>query len=124
MNDDGIRRRIGIPLPFPSGNHAPMAADISSPEPHYYGLFRRRSVVLPTWRGWALMLLAGLVILTLTGRGLYRFLSVYEPAPEGGLLVVQGWGPDQNLEMAIQEFYRRPHLGIYVTGGPIERGMH
>lgn len=88
-----------------------------------WGLFQRRSVVLPTWRGWILLALVGSLLLTVIVRSLHPFLSVNTPMSDG-LLVVEGWIPDYGLSVAIQELKRNHYQKIYVTGGPIEDGMY
>ncbi len=88
-----------------------------------WGLFQRRSVVLPTWRGWILLVLVGSLALTGIVRALHPFLAVNSPINDG-LLVVEGWTPDYGLSVAIQEFKRNHYQKIYVTGGPIEYGMY
>jgi hypothetical protein len=76
---------------------------------------------LPTWRGWLLIALflagAGFAFL----RGSYWFLAVNDPAP-GGALVVEGWGADYLMEAAKNEFESRSYDGLFVTGGPLEKG--
>jgi uncharacterized SAM-binding protein YcdF (DUF218 family) len=88
-----------------------------------WGLFQRRSVVLPTWRGWILLVLVGSLLLTVIVRSLHPFLAVNTPINDG-LLVVEGWTPDYGLSLAIQELKRNHYQKIYVTGGPIEYGMY
>jgi hypothetical protein len=87
----------------------------------FLGLLRYRQCPFPTWRGWCLLLLV--TTLTLIGlvRSLYSFLAVRDPAP-GGLLVVEGWAPDYTLESAFAEFRGNRYEGIFVTGGPLDKG--
>jgi hypothetical protein len=87
----------------------------------FYGLARRRRIWLPTWRGWALLLLLGLVVSFVGVRLAYPFLAVTDPAP-GGVLVVEGWAPDYTVAEAVSEFQRRHYDKLCVTGGPLERG--
>lgn len=54
-------------------------------------------------------------------RNAYDFLAVNDPVP-GGILVVEGWGPDFFLSEAVEEFRRGHYEGMFVTGGPIEKG--
>jgi len=63
------------------------------------------------------------LLLTLIVRSLHPFLAVNAPINDG-LLVVEGWIPDYGLSVAIQELKRNHYQKIYVTGGPIEYGMH
>ena len=83
------------------------------------GLFRRRECVVPTLRGWLVILLvcAGLAVGFV--RNIYSFLAVNDPQP-GGVLVVEGWASEEVMQIVIEEFQRGHYDGIYCTGGPIE----
>jgi uncharacterized SAM-binding protein YcdF (DUF218 family) len=89
--------------------------------PFFCGLLRRRSVPLPTWRGWLVLLLTASLVGAAMLRGACDFLTVQESAP-GGVLVVEGWLAPPDVTEALAEFRRHPYLGLYVTGGPIEQG--
>jgi len=86
-----------------------------------WGLLRRRQCVALTWRGWLLGLLILGTAATLAVRNAYYFLAVTDPAP-GGILVVEGWGPDIFLKDAIEEFRRNHYQQMLVTGTPIGKG--
>ena len=107
------------------GGAAPAANGFSdSPnQKRLWGLIRRRSCVLPTWRGWLVLLVVAVVLLTLFVRWLHPFLAVNEPIHDG-LLVVEGWAPDYALDLVAEEFKRDHYDKIYVTGGPLEYGMY
>ena len=83
------------------------------------GLLRSRVCLVPTWRGWALLLFVASFFILVLGRQLCAFLSINDPVP-GGVLVVEGWVPPYAAREALDEFQRHPYLGIYVTGEPIE----
>jgi len=85
------------------------------------GLLQSRVCLVPTWRGWALLLLVATCFTLIVGRQLCALLSVNDPVP-GGVLVVEGWVPTYAAREALDEFQRRPYTGIYVTGEPIEEG--
>ena len=53
--------------------------------------------------------------------GIHPFLAPTHPVT-GGILVVEGWGPDYAMNAAAEEFARSPYQKIYVTGGPLEWG--
>ncbi len=93
---------------------------MNSPKP-FLGLLQRRQCVVPTWRGWLLLLLVlgGLGIFFV--HGIYGFLAVNDPVP-GGTLVIEGWSPDNVIEGAVEEFRKSPYQRICLTGGPIEFG--
>lgn len=87
-----------------------------------WGFLRGRQCLVPTWRGW-LALLASLTALAfLAMHTIQPFLAVNAPLP-GGLLVVEGWATDHTLEAAVAEFHRHAYDKIYVTGGPMEKGV-
>jgi hypothetical protein len=87
-----------------------------------WGLVRRRECLLPTLRGWILLLLMGLLSVSAGLRIVHPFLAVTDPLP-GGVLVVEGWVTDYAFEQAIAEFRKYNSRKLYVTGGPLDRGM-
>ena len=91
------------------------------PKTEYFGLIHRRQCLLPTWRGWLILLLAagGLAVTGL--RCLYPFLAPNDPLP-GGVIVVEGWAPDYALEIVTREFRSHHYEKVYVTGGPLDYG--
>jgi hypothetical protein len=85
------------------------------------GLARRRQCLVPTLRGWLVLVMAlGLGVL-IVGRSVYGFLAVTKPVP-GGLLVVEGWAPDYVMQAAIAEFAANHYDRLMVIGGPLEIG--
>jgi hypothetical protein len=92
-------------------------------KPHqpFWGLLRRQERLLPTFRGWALLLLvaAGLVFAAM--RCAHPFLAIQDEVLSGAL-VVDGWQPDYALEEAAAEFRRHSYTKLFVTGGPIDQG--
>jgi hypothetical protein len=95
-------------------------ADAPAKKPRFR-LLRRRECLVPTWRGWLLLLVAGFALAWIVGRKAHSFLAVNEPRP-GGLLVVEGWAPDYALKESIEEFRAHPYTLMLVTGGPLEYG--
>ena len=87
----------------------------------FLGLLQRRQCIVPTWRGWLLLLLAIGVAGMITVRGIYGFLAINDPLP-GGTLVIEGWSPDYVIEGAVNEFRKSHYERICLTGGPIEFG--
>jgi len=85
------------------------------------GFLQRRECLLPTWRGWLVLLFAGMALIVCSVRGAYPFLAVNDPVYNGAL-VVEGWVPDYALQQAITEFRRHHYSRIFVTGGPLDRG--
>lgn len=85
------------------------------------GLFHRRLVLVPTWRGLLLLLALSVLSGWLAVHHVYDYLAPNDPAPDD-VLVVEGWAPDYMLEAALAEFRRGKYRGLYVTGTPIETG--
>ena len=94
-------------------------------KPHtpFWGLFRRRECVVPTWRGWALMLAAAAVVVVFGVGNMHSFLAVTAPVP-AEVMVVEGWAPDYAFREAVAEFKRHHYSKVYVTGGSLEQGLH
>jgi len=111
----------GQPIPNHPQTQTPTGATPPVPDRSGWGLWRRRVCLVPTWRGWLLLLLlAG----GLADFGLHRvepFLADDDPLPDG-VLVVEGWAPDFALNQVIPLARQRPGQTVYVTGGPIEIG--
>ncbi len=88
---------------------------------HCWGLVCRRECLVPTWRGWAGLLLVLLLGAVLVVRNAEPFLAVTDSKP-GGILVVEGWASDYVLQDAIAEFRHHQYSKVYVTGVPIDSG--
>jgi uncharacterized SAM-binding protein YcdF (DUF218 family) len=88
---------------------------------HCWGLLKRRICLLPTLRGWLLLLIPTTALLIFGFRNLNAFFAVNDPVPDG-VLVVEGWSPDYALEIAKLEVKRNPYHILYVVGGPLEQG--
>jgi uncharacterized SAM-binding protein YcdF (DUF218 family) len=95
----------------------------SKTQKRLWGLLRQRSCLVPTFKGWAFLLIAVVVLAILFTRALLPFLAVNQPISDG-LLAVEGWTPDYGLEAAVEEFKRDHYQKIYVTGGPLDYGTY
>ena len=82
-------------------------------------LLRHRMCLVPTWRGWLAILVAGIGLIFGMLRGLYPFLAVSDPQP-GGVLVAEGWGTEEMMRDVLAEFRRAHYDALFVTGGPID----
>ena len=82
-------------------------------------LLHRRMCLVPTWRGWLVILAVGMALFFGILRGLYPFLAVNDSRP-GGVLVVEGWGAEDMMRDVLAEFQREHYDTLFVTGGPIE----
>lgn len=92
-----------------------------APGPLAAGLLTRRRVIVPTWRGFALLLILLAALMTWAFFGAYDFMAPNDPQP-GGILVVEGWAMDNMLRAAVEEFRQHPYELLIVTGGPMEHG--
>ncbi|MHC5210422.1 MAG: YdcF family protein [Planctomycetota bacterium] len=81
-------------------------------------LWRRRSVWLPTLRGWLILLALFGTGTVLAGRGLHAYLAVDLPVG-ADLLVVEGWLGDAGLDQAIERFGSGDYSRVVISGGPI-----
>ena len=86
-----------------------------------FGCASRRTVWLPTWRGWLLLLIILAGLFWLIVKNVPAFLTVNNPVA-ADLLVVEGWLPDYALERARVEFQKGTYQKLYVTGVPLEKG--
>ncbi len=90
-------------------------------KPARWALLRRRQIILPTWRGWVLLLALSILLSAVAVRRGYTFLAVTESCP-GGVLVVEGWAPDYALRHAVDEFRTNHYEKVFVTGVPVDYG--
>jgi hypothetical protein len=86
-------------------------------------LFHRRSLWVPTCRGWLLVLLVVGGVTVGFGRAVYPFLALTEPV-RGDALVIEGWLSDSALELGAATFLGGGYRRVYVTGGPAEKATH
>lgn len=88
------------------------------------GLFQRKTVWLPTWRGWLAFVAAAAALLLLASTTLFPFLAVTEPAPGADYLVIEGWAPDDVLEQAVRAYRQGHYKMVITTGCPIDQGKY
>lgn len=79
------------------------------------GLFRRKERWSLSSRGWALSLVATVLLVMATGAGIHPFLAV-TARQDANVLVVEGWIPNYALEESIAEF-KTGSYGLVVTVG-------
>jgi hypothetical protein len=84
-------------------------------------MLQRRQCLVPTWRGWLLLITILGITLAVGARSVHGFLAVHAPLP-GGILVVEGWSSDPIFEGAVAEYHRNHYDMVCGTGGPIEVG--
>ena len=76
-----------------------------------------------TLRGWSLVLLLAIVLISLLVTKIQPFLTVSAPI-KADALVVEGWIGDAAIEGAIAEFKRGKYKLLITTGLPISRGSY
>ena len=86
-----------------------------------WGFLCRRQCLVPTLRGWVVLLLIGAALAIFAAREAEPFLTLNDPAP-GGVLVVEGWLPDYGMEATVAEFHRNHYDKLFVTGIPLDQG--
>ncbi len=86
-------------------------------------LTRVKTGLVLTWQGWLLALALVGVALWGLGTHLYGYLAHTEPVG-GGVLVVEGWLPDEGLRQAKARFEAGGYRRMLVTGGPLQKGYH
>ena len=93
-----------------------------SRDPRFFGLLRRREMVVPSLRGLLLLGLLMAAAVWLFLRNVQPFLAVNRPVG-GEVLVVEGWIPDYAMREALAAFRSRPYKLMITTGGPMPQGM-
>lgn len=83
---------------------------------------RRRSVLLPTWRLWLLLLAALGTAAWLILPALHGWLAVREPVAGAKYAVVEGWAPDYVAQAAADWAEENDARLIFTTGIPLEAG--
>ena len=86
-----------------------------------WGLFRRRSLPVPTPLGWLALICSVIALAILVLHCVYPFLAMNSPV-SGGTLVVEGWSPDHVFEYVAAEVQHHHYDKVYVTGGPFDVG--
>ena len=81
-------------------------------------LFKRQSVVLPTWSGWLVILLTIIVLVVFLFRNMALFLTVNEPVG-AEYLVIEGWLEKEELDQGFAYFAEHKFVKAVIVGGPI-----
>ena len=104
----------------------PRKCEFAAPAParplRLLGCAQKRLVWMPTLRGWLLLILLIGAAFWLAVKSLPGFLTVNRPI-QAEAVVVEGWVPDYALLAARDEFKRGGYKRIYVTGGPLDKGL-
>ncbi len=95
------------------------ASAIPVPRPFW---FRRRSLPLPTWRTWFILLTGTALLAWWSVPRIHGWLAVVDPVEEAPYLIVEGWVPDYVMEEAIEYTRAIPVKRIFTTGVPLDAG--
>jgi hypothetical protein len=90
-------------------------------ETKFKGLLCRRSLWVPTWRAWLLLVTLVLLAAAVFWISIHPFLAMNKPVA-ARVMVVEGWVPDQALEVVAGELQAGHCDRVYVVGVPIEHG--
>lgn len=82
------------------------------------GLLRRRQILLPSWRGWLLLVVLGILAGYAGMRGIHPFLAPDRPV-ESDILVVEGWVPDYALKQGLDLSVEHKSRYLLLTGGTV-----
>jgi hypothetical protein len=93
------------------------------PSKRTWSIWQRRECLVPTLRGWIVLLCLGIALVALGIREAHTFLTVNDPLPSD-ILVIEGWIPDYALQKTLPELTRDHYRKILVTGGPINSGTY
>lgn len=99
----------------------PRSSPETRPAHSRWKLFRRRECVVPTWKGWIILVGLAATLILLLLRCVFPFLAVNAPEP-ARVLVVEGWGSDDVMAQALEEFRRNHYETLVSSGGLIEKG--
>ena len=86
-----------------------------------WAIFVRKERWGLSWRGWLLLVSAGLVVACLVFLNIHPFLAVTHRV-NTNVLVVEGWIPRYAIRDGAEEFRTGSYQRIFTTGGPVEGG--
>ncbi len=88
----------------------------------FLGLAKKRTMLLPTWKGvlMVLVLLFGIVWLLLAN--VYPFLAIDNRLPKADVVIVEGWSNDKGVEAAVEELNAGRCEFICTIGVALGRG--
>lgn len=86
------------------------------------GLAYRRSLLLPTWKGWLLLIAFGLVATVLLFRGVYPYLAAESRLEKADVVIIEGWVSDQIVALAREELDAGRCELICTAGVDLDKG--
>lgn len=87
------------------------------------GWTRQVTLTVPTFRGWVVAAVAGLVLIALVLRNVHGFLALSAPIGRG-VLVVEGWLPDSAMTQVLAAHAAGDYRAVVATGGPVPHGSY
>ena len=88
----------------------------------WLGLAKRRTLILPSWKGWLILLaLVGAFVL-LVMKGAYPYLAADSRLPQADVVLVEGWVSDSVIEKAKEELDAGRCTILCTSGVDLERG--
>lgn len=84
----------------------------------FCGFLTKKSLWLPTWRGWLLLLALGVLGGFAGRRGIHAFLAPDRPLASD-ILVVEGWVPDYALRRGLDLSLEQKSRYLLLTGGTV-----
>ncbi len=89
----------------------------------FRSLVRERTIWLPNWKGWGLIIGITLLAAYASIKFAYPLLAPTQRVT-ANILIVEGWLPEYALEAAIDEFKQHPYELLLTSGGPLWEGHH
>lgn len=87
-------------------------------------ILRKRTLYLPTWKGWLVLLLLLAGVATLLLRSAHPFLARNVPVAQPRIVVVEGWISDLSLEWVAAEHSGMGAPLLLCTGVDVPAGSH
>lgn len=103
-------------------NERPMSRRAGKPQTdskRSWSLLTRKSLWVPTWRGWLLLLTMCVLAAYVGLRCIHPFLALDRPVASD-ILVVEGWIPDYALKRGLDLSVERKARYLLLTGGTVK----
>ena len=88
----------------------------------WLGLARRRTLILPSWKGWLLLVLLFAVMGFLLLRSAYPYLAPQNQLPDAAVVILEGWVSHGVLAQARRELEEERCQLICTAGVDLEKG--
>ena len=88
----------------------------------WLGLARRRSVILPSWKGWLILMLLLASLCGVFLKGAYPYLAPDSRHPYADVVIVEGWVSDHIVAQAKSEFDEGRCEIICTAGVDLDKG--